>query len=103
MFTVPSIVLTASLAMQASAATITIMVGQGGNLAFTPNEVKAAMGDVVQFQFPAGGNHSVVEGDFNNACQPAAKGGFFLGYMNTFNGPGVSHPVPPVGTMNSEN
>ncbi|KAB5515169.1 Cupredoxin, partial [Coniochaeta sp. 2T2.1] len=63
------------------------MVGQGGNFAFTPNEVKAAVGDVVEFQFPAGGNHSVVEGEFNNACQPAATGGFFSGYMNTLSGP----------------
>lgn len=76
--------------MQASAATITVMVGQGGNFAFTPNEVKAAKGDVVQFQFPAGGNHSVVEGDFNNACLPAATGGFFSGYINTLSGPSVS-------------
>ena len=75
--------------MQAGAATITVMVGKGG-LVFSPNEVKAAIGDVVEFQFSAGGNHSVVEGDFNNPCHPAATGGFFSGYMNTLSGPAVS-------------
>jgi len=88
-----SAILTAVLAMQARAATITVMVGQGG-LTFTPNEVKAAIGDVVEFQFPAGGNHSVVEGDFNNPCHPAATGGFFSGYMNTLSGPAVSAICP---------
>ncbi|KAB5577478.1 hypothetical protein GE09DRAFT_1085922 [Coniochaeta sp. 2T2.1] len=90
MLSISSVLLTAGLAMQASAATITVLVGQGGNFAFTPNEVNAAIGDIVEFQFPAGGNHSVVEGDFNNACQPAATGGFFSGYMNTLSGPAVS-------------
>lgn len=85
-----SILLTAGLAMQASAATIQVTVGQNNQLSFSPNEVKAAMGDVVEFHF-AGGNHSVVEGDFNNACQPAATNAFFSGYMNALSGPAVSH------------
>lgn len=81
-----SILLTAGLAMQASAATIQVTVGQNNQLSFSPNEVKAAMGDVVEFHF-AGGNHSVVEGDFSDACQPAATNAFFSGYMNALSGP----------------
>jgi len=76
---------TAVLAMQASAATMKVTVGQGGTLAFNPSEVKAAVGDVVEFDFAAGGNHSVVMGDFANACQPAKTGGFFSGYMTNAN------------------
>ncbi|KAB5572305.1 hypothetical protein GE09DRAFT_1054417 [Coniochaeta sp. 2T2.1] len=72
---------TAGLALQANAATQMVTVGEGGALAFNPSEVKAAMGDTVTFTFAAGGNHSVVEGDFSNACQPAKSGGFFSGYM----------------------
>jgi protein AFG1 len=85
-----SILLAAGLAMQANAATVKITVGQGG-LNFSPNEVKAAVGDVLEFHY-VGGNHSVVQGDFDNPCNPATTGGFFSGYLPATNGENVGFP-----------
>jgi hypothetical protein len=51
-----------------------------------PNELTAAVGDVLEFHFTGpglgvlGGNHSVAMGDFNSPCMPAREG-FFSGYM----------------------
>jgi hypothetical protein len=51
-----------------------------------PNELTAAVGDVLEFHFTGpglgvlGGNHSVAMGDFNSPCMPASSG-FFSGYM----------------------
>lgn len=56
------------------------------SLAFYPDNLKAAAGDMIQFQFLAG-NHSVVQSNFDNPCTPiqahvANATGFFSGYMN---------------------
>ncbi|KAI0392507.1 hypothetical protein F5Y17DRAFT_358296 [Xylariaceae sp. FL0594] len=53
---------------------------------FTPDNLKAAPGDMIQFQFLAG-NHSVVQSNFDNPCTPihqhvANATGFFSGYMD---------------------
>ena len=77
-----------AMAATATAATVRIDVGQNG-LAFTPNNVTAAMGDMLQFHFHAI-NHSVVMGDFSSPCQPATTGGFFSGFMPTSSGENVS-------------
>lgn len=68
----------------ASAATLKIDVGQGGFI-FSPNELKAAVGDVLEFHFYPS-NHSVVQGDFDNGCQPVTTGGFFSGFFPTSSG-----------------
>jgi plastocyanin len=81
------ILLASGLALQARAATIKIDAGQGG-IVFSPNETKAAVGDVLEFHFVAG-NHSVVQGDFDNACHPATTGGFFSGYFPAQNSENV--------------
>ena len=47
--------------------------------AFEPNSTKAAVGDILEFHFLPH-NHSVVMGDFNVPCQPAAIGGFYSGF-----------------------
>ncbi|KAI1330568.1 hypothetical protein F5Y16DRAFT_338240 [Xylariaceae sp. FL0255] len=57
-----------------------------GALAFSPNSITAAVGDMVQYQFQAG-NHSVVQSNFDNPCEPiqfnnASAVGFFSGYMD---------------------
>lgn len=70
----------AALASQTSAETIRIDVGQNNALAFTPDSVKAAKGDILEFHFHAI-NHSVVMGDFATPCAPAKTGGFFSGFM----------------------
>jgi len=53
---------------------------------FTPDNLKAAAGDMVQFQFLAG-NHSVVQSNFDNPCTPiqqhvANATGMYSGYMD---------------------
>ncbi|PNY25385.1 Uncharacterized protein TCAP_04672 [Tolypocladium capitatum] len=70
----------AMLAAKASAETIIVEVGNNG-LNYSPNIIKAAVGDVVQFHFNA--KHSVVAGDFKKPCTPVANGGFFSGFLPT--------------------
>ncbi|KAK3687181.1 extracellular serine-rich protein [Podospora appendiculata] len=57
----------------------TIQIGTDG-LKFVPEAVEAAVDDVLEFHFGPR-NHSVVMGDFGSACVPAAKGGFFSGFL----------------------
>ncbi|KAG9236376.1 Cupredoxin [Amylocarpus encephaloides] len=52
--------------------------GLDGSLTFSPDNVKANIGDMVQFQF-APKNHSVVTSTFDAPCAPA--GSIFSGYM----------------------
>lgn len=56
-----------------------------GTVAFFPESVKADVGDMIQFQF-RGGNHSVVQSNFDNPCTPLAQStsnqtGIFSGYQ----------------------
>ncbi|KAI9842697.1 MAG: hypothetical protein M1837_006982 [Sclerophora amabilis] len=63
------------------------------DLVFCPNDIKAAVGELVQFQFyPM--NHSVVQSTFDKPCEPIAKNspgvqGLFSGFM----------PVKPTDTV----
>ncbi|KAI6780683.1 uncharacterized protein J7T54_001187 [Emericellopsis cladophorae] len=59
--------------------THTVVAGQGG-LNFEPANVVAQVGDIIQWDFlPA--NHSVVQSNFADPCQPLADGsGFFPGF-----------------------
>jgi plastocyanin len=58
-----------------------IAVGEGG-LKYTPNSFTAKVGDKVEFNFVSSG-HSVVEGVFNNPCQPNGASAFFSGFPKT--------------------
>ncbi|RYP31628.1 hypothetical protein DL767_005635 [Monosporascus sp. MG133] len=53
-------------------------------LKFSPDNIKAAVGDMIQFQFRAG-NHSVVQSNFDNPCEPikmhTGAEGFYSGYQ----------------------
>jgi len=55
-----------------------------GSLAYFPNNLVAAVGDMVQFQF-APANHTVTQSTFDNPCSPIAQHsnvtGVFSGYM----------------------
>jgi plastocyanin len=58
---------------------VSVSNAQGTAFAFNPSTIKAAQGDMVQFQFnPL--NHSVVQGSFEKPCQPMS-GGFFSGFQ----------------------
>jgi plastocyanin len=71
----------AGLATQTSASTIKVAVGKSG-LTFAPDTVTASAGDVLEFHFYAK-NHSVVMGDWTDACVPAKTGGFYSGFFPT--------------------
>jgi len=55
-----------------------------GTLAYSPNTITAAKGDMVQFQF-APKNHTVTQSNFDNPCQPLSLHsdtmGVFSGFM----------------------
>ncbi|KAK0383248.1 hypothetical protein NLU13_9161 [Sarocladium strictum] len=63
-------------ASQVSAEVHKVQVGQDG-LTFSPNNIKASKGDLVEFHFD--GDHSVVASDFDAPCTPAKSGGFGSG------------------------
>ncbi|KAF2011253.1 hypothetical protein BU24DRAFT_485855 [Aaosphaeria arxii CBS 175.79] len=68
----------------ASPSVATVAVGQNG-LTFTPDTIHAEVGSEIVFQFfPK--NHSVVQADFNNPCNPAADGGIFSGFVPSAQG-----------------
>lgn len=71
--------LLAAAAGSASAAVHTVMVGEGG-LNFVPKSLTAAMGDQIEFMF-VGGNHSVAEGSYDNACMPSGDDAFYSGFV----------------------
>ncbi|KAL7936879.1 Cupredoxin [Trichoderma chlorosporum] len=75
----------ATLSAVASASkTIRIDVGQSG-LTFSPNDIKADVGDTLEFHYHAK-NHSVVAADFATPCKPKAEGGFYSGFFPTTSG-----------------
>ena len=56
-----------------------------GSLEYSPNNIKANVGDMVQFQF-APNNHTVTQSTFAQPCQPIALNspgtvGFYSGFM----------------------
>ncbi|KAE8446290.1 hypothetical protein EG329_012376 [Mollisiaceae sp. DMI_Dod_QoI] len=57
-----------------------------GTLAYFPNNIKAAVGDMVQFQF-APANHTVTQSTFDQPCMPIAMNsnitGVYSGFMPT--------------------
>lgn len=62
--------------------------GANGSLTFSPENIKAAVGDLVQFQFHPK-NHSVVQSTFDQPCTPIQNvmpnmtTAFFSGFMPT--------------------
>ncbi|KAF7338087.1 hypothetical protein MVEN_02033200 [Mycena venus] len=57
-----------ALVLSVSAADILVLIGAGGQLAFSPPNVTANVGDTIAFQFQ-GKNHSVTQSTFVNPCQ----------------------------------
>jgi len=58
--------------------------GTNGTKEFSPNNVVAAVGDLIQFQYN-GANHTVTQSSFDLPCQPIAQtanvSGVFSGFM----------------------
>ncbi|KAF2188941.1 Cupredoxin [Zopfia rhizophila CBS 207.26] len=62
----------------------TVSVGKDG-FVFTPDTIHAKVGEEITFQFfPK--NHSVVQADFNNPCNPS-EGAIFSGFIPAASGP----------------
>ncbi|KAF4579497.1 hypothetical protein EYR40_000329 [Pleurotus pulmonarius] len=61
-----------------------VTVGADGQLAYSPANIQAAIGDTVTFEFRPK-NHTVTQSNFNNPCQPlfdtTGKVGFSSGFM----------------------
>lgn len=76
----------AALVGLASAQKVHVVSVSGGNntLVFAPDNLKAAVGDMIQFQFRAG-NHSIVQSAFDSPCVPISSTsnntGIFSGYQ----------------------
>ncbi|KAM7197252.1 hypothetical protein V8F33_005680 [Rhypophila sp. PSN 637] len=68
----------AGFSLQAAAVNHVIVVGKDG-LTFNPPDLKANLGDTLEFRFWAK-NHSVVQGNWQEACQPN-QNGFFSGFV----------------------
>ncbi|VBB78335.1 Putative protein of unknown function [Podospora comata] len=74
----------AALASLASAQrTWVVTVAQNGSLTFSPDNIKAAPGEFVQFQFLAG-NHTVTQSTFDKPCQPIAMHSNATGFHSGF-------------------
>jgi plastocyanin len=76
---------TPSTTTSGSSSTHTVAAGNG-NLAYSPNNITAAVGETIEFHFfpPL---HSVAQGDFSGPCTPTANGtGFFSGDISTSSG-----------------
>jgi len=71
-FSLASIAL-AALASTASAANFTVQVGASSQLAFSPTNVTAAVGDTISFVFNSK-NHTVTQSTFTAPCQPMSGG-----------------------------
>ncbi|KAI0556260.1 hypothetical protein F4679DRAFT_578383 [Xylaria curta] len=82
-----SVIATALLGLVSAQKVHVVSVSSSSNsLAFYPDNLKPAIGDMIQFQFLAG-NHSVVQSNFDNPCTPiqqhdSTQKGMFSGYMN---------------------
>ncbi|KAI0451806.1 hypothetical protein F5B21DRAFT_362565 [Xylaria acuta] len=82
-----SVIATALLGLASAQKVHVVSVSSASkSLTFSPDNLKADVGDMIQFQFLAG-NHSVVQSNFDNPCTPIQQHvtdtkGMFSGYMD---------------------
>ncbi|KAJ0335452.1 hypothetical protein COL922a_009188 [Colletotrichum nupharicola] len=79
-----------SSSSSASGTVHVVKVGESG-LTFSPNDVKAALGDTVEFHFYPKA-HSVAQSSFDKPCEPLSNGtatGFFSGPVPVSSGEGA--------------
>lgn len=65
---------------------------------FDPTNTTADVGDVLEFHFSAH-NRSIVRGDYDRPCEPAATNGFYSGFF--VEDDATSENVSPVGPSNA--
>lgn len=88
-----------SSALAASVTVHVVQVGaSNGTLAYFPNNIKAAVGDMVQFQF-APANHTVTQSTFDAPCQPIAMNSNVTGIYSGFMPVSASSTTTPTYTV----
>ncbi|KAG4413152.1 hypothetical protein IFR04_013729 [Cadophora malorum] len=88
---------------QAGVTVHVVRVGSmNGSLAFYPNNIKAAVGDMVQFQF-APNNHTVTQSTFDAPCQPIAANSNVTGIYSGFMPVSASSTTTPTYTVMVKN
>jgi plastocyanin len=83
-----------------AAATHSVVVGGPQGLAFSPQEIKAAVGDVVVFEFLSQ-NHTVTQSTFDGPCD-ALPGGMDSGFMANPNNTVAPAPQVAMQVMTGE-
>ncbi|KAH9216028.1 Cupredoxin [Leptodontidium sp. 2 PMI_412] len=84
---------------QAGVTVHVVRVGSmNGSLAYYPNNIKAAVGDMVQFQF-APNNHTVTQSTFDAPCQPIAAHSNITGIYSGFMPVSASSTTTPTYTI----
>jgi plastocyanin len=80
-----SATMTALLGLASAQTKMHVVSVSGNGNTFSPDSIQAAVGEMIQFQFRAG-NHSVVQSNFDNPCEPIGMHGnvtgFFSGYQD---------------------
>jgi plastocyanin len=92
----------AALISAVSAETFTIAVGGSSSLTFNPTSVKAAVGDIVAFQFLSG-NHSATQSTFADPCKPMTSptAGVDSNYQFVGNSTGTTVPQWSITVQNA--
>ncbi|KAG4434165.1 hypothetical protein IFR05_010357 [Cadophora sp. M221] len=84
---------------QAGVTVHVVRVGSmNGSLAYYPNNIKAEVGDMVQFQF-APNNHTVTQSTFDAPCQPIAANSNVTGIYSGFMPVSASSTTTPTYTI----
>jgi len=62
---------------------IPVLVGANSSQTYSPSNIKANIGDMIQFQF-IGGNHTVTQSTLDQACQPVSLFSNITGFHSGF-------------------
>jgi len=83
-FTLAALSVASALAADVAVHVVTVSSSKNSTLTYTPNNVTAAVGDMIQFQFGVG-NHTVTQSAFDTPCKPVSETsnttGVFSGFM----------------------
>jgi plastocyanin len=83
-FALPALSIGSAFAAGATIVHVVKVGNANGTLAYSPNSIQAAVGDMVQFQF-APQNHTVTQSTFDQPCQPISMNsnvtGIYSGFM----------------------
>jgi len=97
---------TSAASSSTSSGSVTVHVvhvgGANGSLTYSPNNVQAAVGDMVQFQYgPA--NHTVTQSTFDQPCQPISLNSNVTGIFSGFQPVSATDTTIPTFTIQINN